>query len=89
MQLDQDQDRRQRVDPAEAPQPAYRFTIRVRLCNLRQPSVEFQEASLGMINWQQIIVVDDALRGLGPLEAVDPAPMRTRPIAATVVQASP
>jgi hypothetical protein len=50
MQLGQDQDRRQRVNPAKTPQPTDRFPIRCRLGDLGQSPVELDQPSLEMID---------------------------------------
>ena len=88
MQLGQDQDRGQRVDPSEAPQPADRLAIRRRLRDLGEPSVELDEARLQVIDRQQIVVDDHALRGVRPVQTVDPLAMGLRPIAPAKVQAA-
>src|ERR671923_379010 len=88
MELRQDQDRGQRIDPAEASQPADRFAIRVRLSDLGQPRIELDEASFGMINRQQIVIDDDALGRLGPFQPVDPVPVRACPVPSAEVQAA-
>src|SRR5882762_3346566 len=88
MQLCQDQNRRQRIDPTEAPQPRHGFAIRLALRDVGQPRIEFGEPRLELIDRQQIIVDDDALRRLRPLQTVDPSAMRARPVATAVIQAA-
>ena len=67
MQLGQDQDRRQRVDPAEAPQPADRFAIRLASAAISVSRASSSiEPRLELIDRQQIIVDDHALRRLRP-----------------------
>lgn len=87
VQLGQQQHGRQGIDSTETPQPADAFPIGVRLGDLAQPDVELDQTRLQMMDRQHIVVHDHALRGLRPLETLDPAPVGFRPVAPGMVQA--
>jgi hypothetical protein len=89
MQLREHQHRRQRVDAAETAQPSDRFPIGLGLRDLGQPRVQLQQPCLGVIDRQQIIVNDRAVRGMRPCQCADPGSVRACPIASRVVQATP
>ena len=55
MQLGQDQDGGQRVNPAEASQPPHVLPMRLRLRDLCQPGVELAEARLEMIDGAEML----------------------------------
>ena len=61
VQLRQDQDGRQGVDAPEAAQPRDRLSVRIRLRDLRQAGVEFDEPRLDLIDGQQVVLDHDAL----------------------------
>ena len=88
VQLGQHHHRRQRLDPPEAPQPPHRVLVGCSRCDGGQLGVELPQPRVEVIDRQQIVIHHDPFGRVLPCQAVDPAPMRLRPVPSAVVQAA-
>src|SRR5262252_8701333 len=89
MQLGENEYRRQRIDASEAPQPADWRSVRLTPGDLGQARIQFQQPCYRVIDRQLVVINDRPFGRLRPREAVDPATVRTRPVAAAIMQSTP